>query len=145
MMGSTCSAGSDLGVALLGSNDLHPTQKEQQVLFLCMGWPCMQSQVLFLCMGWPCMQSRVLESFSYGVVGKFSKPTLVLYRRCDVLWKVSKSYNDRMAYQCKCFSSLQVGMCISPRWVDYNSAISVPYSLRTPHQQKKWLKKSKEN
>jgi hypothetical protein len=27
-------------------------------------------------------------------------------------------------------------MCIPPRWVDYNLAISVPYSLRTPHQQK---------
>jgi hypothetical protein len=39
------------------------------------------------------------------------------------------------------FLLLQVGMCIPPRWVDYNSAISVPYSLRTPHQQKKWLKR----
>jgi hypothetical protein len=79
------------------------------------------------------MQSHVLESFAYGVVGKFSKPALVLYRRYDVLWKVSKSYNDRMAYQYKYFSSLQVGMCIPARWVDYNP-ISVPYSLRTPHQ-----------
>jgi hypothetical protein len=43
------------------------------------------------------MQSRVLESFPYNVMGKFLKPTLVLYRRYDVLWKVSKSYNDRMA------------------------------------------------
>jgi hypothetical protein len=65
------------------------------------------------------MQNRVLESFAYGVVGKFSKPTLVLYRRYDVLWKVSKSYNDRMAYQCKCFSSFTSWdvYTVPPRWV----------------------------
>jgi hypothetical protein len=64
--------------------------------------------------------------FPYGVVESFSKATLVLDSWYNVLGKVFKSYNARMSYQSNCFSSLQAGICIPPRLVDYNFAISVP-------------------
>jgi hypothetical protein len=70
MMGSTCSVGSDLGVAPLGSNDLPPIKRSSRFCFC--AWMAMHA-------------SRVLESFPYGVVEKFSKATLVLYSWYDVL------------------------------------------------------------
>jgi hypothetical protein len=75
--------------------------------------------------GWPCMQA-VFWKVSIWCSGKFSEATLVLDSWYDVLGKVFKSYNARMTYQWNCFSSLQAGICIPPRLVDYNFAISVP-------------------
>jgi hypothetical protein len=97
MMGSTCSAGSDLGVAPLAEYNLRPTRRKQQVLFLCTdGHACKPYFGKF--------PYGVVESFQklhlfWIVGGKFSKATLILDSRYDVLGKVFKSYNARMTYQ----------------------------------------------